>query len=105
MRDKTIKPKIRFFTTKIVVYYSKLTKILNGKLNENYLITTKIVDYYKQLTKIIFLTANWTNETNIIDTTKIVVYYKQLAKIIFNDNVDNIARKSYGEADRSTEGR
>ena len=45
MRDKTIKPKIRFFTTKIVVYYSKLTKILNGKLNENYLITTKIVDY------------------------------------------------------------
>ena len=32
-------------TTKIAVYYKQLTKILNGKLNENYLITTKIVDY------------------------------------------------------------
>ena len=62
MRDKTIKPKIRFFTTKIVVYYSKLTKILNGKLNENYFITTKIAVYYKQLTKIIF-NGEW-NEWN-----------------------------------------
>jgi hypothetical protein len=26
--------KIRFFTTKIAVYYSKLTKILNGEWNE-----------------------------------------------------------------------
>jgi hypothetical protein len=49
----------------MTVYYKQLTKILNGELNENYLITTKIA-----------------------------VYYKQLTKIIFNDNVDNIARKS-----------
>ena len=77
MRNKTIKPKltkIRFFTTKIAVYYKQLTKILNGE---------------------------WRECNEKIDTTNYLIHYQNYSLLeyinqnyFFNDNRDNIALES-----------